>query len=775
MAAKIYKINFKSDFVLTIQSDAGWAIPFCIKFWTGAPSKAYFVGYDGTNYHNCRMGETSDKLVVLFDDHHLPIGDLQMQIAYHTTIEDFPSVQFDEVTNPVIVKTEIDGQEYNVMLDFTGETAPEIEFSLPAYHNEQQRIANEQERERIFAEMQQAFATMQRKSGSATAGAENVNATLNGTTLIVTDRTGHQTSSNVQGPPGPPGSGVQADWSETDPSADDYIKNKPTIPTVPTNVSAFTNDAGYVTKSVNDLVNYYLKSETYTKTEVQTLINAVKQFTYEVVQTLPTATADTMHKIFLVPSADPQTQNVKDEYITIDNGIEAQTRYTWEQIGSTAIDLSGYVTTTALNTALADYTSTAALTLLLAGKQDTISDLSTIRSGAAAGATAYQKPQGGIPKTDLAQDVKDSLDKADSALQEDTLYVKVNNNGHEYVDLGLPSGTLWAKCNVGADDETGHGNYYMYGKGARQYNSKDAIYEGTENPLDLSVDTARQVLGGSWRMPTQAQMQELVNSTTYEWVTINGINGGKFTAANGNYVFFPAAGNWYYGNQYGVGGSGGYWGSSPDGSDSACFLGFDDGSKDVVNNDRKYGYSVRGVILPDTTQLKKDLESKANKVPNATNGNFAGLDANGNLTDSGSKASDFATTQQLPTTMGASGSGHKGGLVPDTPSTEGTTKFLREDGTWEVPAGGSAAAYTPTLQSAPTSSTTTYTKDGETRNFEVGQFARVANADNPAGYDMWQLYDLVTENDVTTAVWRSTDAVIGDINTILDNINGEVV
>ena len=120
MAAKIYKINFKSDFVLTIQSDAGWAIPFCIKFWTGAPSKAYFVGYDGTNYHNCRIGETSDKLVVLFDDHHLPIGDLQMQIAYHTTIEEFPTVQFDEVTNPVIVKTEIDGQEYHVMLDFTG-------------------------------------------------------------------------------------------------------------------------------------------------------------------------------------------------------------------------------------------------------------------------------------------------------------------------------------------------------------------------------------------------------------------------------------------------------------------------------------------------------------------------------------------------------------------------------------------------------------------------------------------------------------------------------
>lgn len=205
MAAKIYKINFKSDFVLPIQSDAGWAIPFCIKFWTGAPSKAYFVGYDGTSYHNCRMGDTSDKLVVLFDDHHLPIGELQMQIAYHTTIEEFPTVQFDEVTNPVMVTTEIDGQEHQVMLDFTGETAPEIQFSLPAYANEAKRIANEQERERIFAEMQQAFATMQRESSAATAGAENVNAQLNGTILTVTDRNGQSTTKNVQGPRGEQG------------------------------------------------------------------------------------------------------------------------------------------------------------------------------------------------------------------------------------------------------------------------------------------------------------------------------------------------------------------------------------------------------------------------------------------------------------------------------------------------------------------------------------------------------------------------------------------
>ena len=90
------------------------------------------------------------------------------------------------------------------------------------------------------------------------------------------------------------------------------------------------------------------------------------------------------------------------------------------------------------------------------------------------------------------------------------------------------------------------------------------------------------------------------------------------------------------------------------------------------------------------------------------------------------------------------------------------------------------SAYTPTLLTAPTSSTLTYTRSdlpvgSQTVDFVVGQFARVANANNPSGYDMWQLYDLVVENNATSAVWRSLDTVIGGINTILDTINGEVI
>lgn len=70
------------------------------------------------------------------------------------------------------------------------------------------------------------------------------------------------------------------------------------------------------------------------------LISAIPGLEIVVVNTLPTASEDTISKIYLVPSADPQSSNVKDEYITIDNGASAQTRYTWEQIGSTAISIS---------------------------------------------------------------------------------------------------------------------------------------------------------------------------------------------------------------------------------------------------------------------------------------------------------------------------------------------------------------------------------------------------------------------------------------------------
>ena len=97
------------------------------------------------------------------------------------------------------------------------------------------------------------------------------------------------------------------------------------------------------------LTAYALKSQTYTKAQVDDIVAAVKQFEYEVVAELPTASAATKGKIYLVPSSNPKTQNVKDEFITTeDNGV-----FAWEQIGTTTIDLSDYYNKHEVDTKLA--------------------------------------------------------------------------------------------------------------------------------------------------------------------------------------------------------------------------------------------------------------------------------------------------------------------------------------------------------------------------------------------------------------------------------------
>ena len=148
------------------------------------------------------------------------------------------------------------------------------------------------------------------------------------------------------------------------------------------------------------------------------LISAIPGLEIVVVNTLPTASADTMSKIYLVPSADPQSSNVKDEYITIDNGTSAQTRYTWEQIGSTAIDLSDYVTDQELATALADYVLSSSITDVLRYSSQSLSDAQKAQVRTNIGAGTYSKPSGGIPASDLASGViPEFTDYTDAELQ----------------------------------------------------------------------------------------------------------------------------------------------------------------------------------------------------------------------------------------------------------------------------------------------------------------------------------------------------------------------
>ena len=218
----------------------------------------------------------------------------------------------------------------------------------------------------------------------------------------------------------------------------------------------------------------------------------------------------------------------------------------------------------------------------------------------------------------------------------------------EFVDLGLQSGTLWAKCNIGADSETGYGNYYMYGKGDRQYNGSDSAYTGTENPLDPTKDTATVILGAPWHMPTEAQLRELLANTTYTWETNfngSGINGAKFTAQNGNYVFFSAAGYWLNGSQNDVGGGSCIWSSTPYDSSGAYRFGFDSSGKGVGSGSRDYGYSVRPVC--DTAPLNK-VSDKADKKDTYTKGQ---VDDMLNSVVAGSTAAELFTFEVDTATM----------------------------------------------------------------------------------------------------------------------------
>ena len=175
--------------------------------------------------------------------------------------------------------------------------------------------------------------------------------------------------------------------------------------------------------------------------------------------------------------------------------------------------------------------------------------------------------------------------------------------GHEYVDLGLS--VKWATCNVGSSSPSGYGNYYAWGETSTK-NSYDREKCKTwgRSVGDIrgnsSYDAARANWGGSWRLPTKAECDELVNNCTCQWTTQNGVAGMRFTSKrNGNSIFLPAAG-WRDGTSSNiVGECGCYWSSSPYGSNSrgANFLYFDSGGSASTGGSSRYrGRQVRPVL-----------------------------------------------------------------------------------------------------------------------------------------------------------------------------------
>lgn len=191
----------------------------------------------------------------------------------------------------------------------------------------------------------------------------------------------------------------------------------------------------------------------------------------------------------------------------------------------------------------------------------------------------------------------------------------------EYVDLGLPSHTLWATCNVGANSPEGYGDYFAWGETEPKetyswstyqycngsYNTLTKYcyqsnygYNGftdTLNELLLEDDAATANWGSPWHMPTLEQMQELIDNCTREWTTQGGVNGTLMTGPNGNTIFLPAAGiRWDESLNY-AGGKGLYLSSSLHTSYSynVYYLFFDSDGWHLHGSDRYNGFTVRPV------------------------------------------------------------------------------------------------------------------------------------------------------------------------------------
>lgn len=199
--------------------------------------------------------------------------------------------------------------------------------------------------------------------------------------------------------------------------------------------------------------------------------------------------------------------------------------------------------------------------------------------------------------------------KTDVSSNTSSTSAKQNN---EYVDLGLPSGTLWATYNVGATKPEEYGYYFAWGetKSSESYDrSTYKFYDSNSQTctkytpnndfrvLDSSDDVAAVNWGTDWRMPTIDEMRELVNNCQFIWTELNGVKGAKFASSNGNSIFLPAAGYSIGSGVSGVESFSYYWSASirVGNENYAQYLNFDSYKAECDNIDRFLGFPVRPV------------------------------------------------------------------------------------------------------------------------------------------------------------------------------------
>lgn len=177
------------------------------------------------------------------------------------------------------------------------------------------------------------------------------------------------------------------------------------------------------------------------------------------------------------------------------------------------------------------------------------------------------------------------------------------HNGHEYVDLGLPSGVKWATCNVGATSPEDYGHYFAWGETSpkEKYTEENSLTFGIQMS-DISgnaeYDAATANWGGDWRMPTHYELRELRDECIWTWTMQNGVEGCNVKGPSGNSIFLPAAGYRIMSSLDYAGSDGYYRSSTPhdyfDGN--AYVLHFDSDYQYMDDSGSFCGLSVRPVV-----------------------------------------------------------------------------------------------------------------------------------------------------------------------------------
>ena len=239
---------------------------------------------------------------------------------------------------------------------------------------------------------------------------------------------------------------------------------------------------------------------------------------------------------------------------------------------------------------------------------------------------AYVKTADGLIESEETMQFIVPTSEQEPSYSQPTGYI----DGYAYVDLGLPSGTLWAYTNIGANTPEDYGNYYAWGETETKetydwetylYCNGDSAtltkycndesygldgYTDSLTTLDSEDDVASVSWGGSWRMPTHSEIQELFDNCSAVWTEINGIAGVLFSGTNENSIFLSAAGNLYVNNLNGVGANCYYWSSTlySNGTSSAWHLRFnsDDSGMRIIS--RFCGFSVRPVCVQSKKKRK---------------------------------------------------------------------------------------------------------------------------------------------------------------------------